>query len=98
RFTRYRVTPQAGNEYLEGSTLQSRDADYLFAELAERLAAEPVRFTLAVQLADDEDVVDDATVHWPADREVRELGTLELTTPVTDDAEQQRHLIFDPIP
>jgi catalase len=60
--------------------------NYLFTELAERIAAEPVRFTLAVQLADDADVVNDATVHWPSDREIRELGTVELTTPVTDDA------------
>jgi catalase len=47
----------------------------LFTELAERIAAEPVRFTLAVQLADDADVVNDATVHWTSDREIRELGT-----------------------
>jgi catalase len=47
----------------------------LFTELAERIAAEPVRFTLAVRLADDADVVNDATVHWPSDREIRELGT-----------------------
>ena len=71
--------------------------NYLFTELAERIAAEPVRFTLAVQLADDADVVNDATVHWPSDREIRELGTVELTTPVTDDAAQSKHVIFDPI-
>jgi catalase len=98
RFGRYRVTPEAGNEYLDASTLELRDADYLFTELATRIAAEPVRFTLAAQIADDADVVDDATVHWPADREVRQLGILELTTPVADDAAQQQHLIFDPIP
>jgi catalase len=72
--------------------------NYLFTELADRIAAEPVRFTLAVQLADDADVVNDATVHWPSDREIRELGTVDLTTPVTDDAAQQKHVIFDPIP
>jgi catalase len=98
RFGRYHLTPEAGNEYLDDSALQSRDANYLFTELSERIAAEPVRFTLAVQLAEDADVVDDATSHWPSDREVRELGTLELTTAVTDDAAQQKHLIFDPIP
>jgi catalase len=98
RFGRYHVIPQAGNAYLDESEVQSKDGDYLFAELTERIAAEPVRFTLAVQLAEDEDVVDDATVHWPSDREVRELGTVELNTPVTDDAAEQKHIIFDPIP
>jgi catalase len=29
---------------------------------------------------------------------VRELGTVELTSPVVDNAAQQKHLIFDPIP
>lgn len=98
RFGRYHLTPEAGNEYLDDFALKSKDANYLFTELSERIAAEPVRFTLAVQLAEDADVVDDATIHWPSDREVRELGILELTTPVTDDAAEQKHLIFDPIP
>jgi catalase len=98
RFGRYRITPQAGTSYLDESVVQSKDHNYLFTELADRIAAEPVRFTLAVQLADDADVVNDATVHWPSDREIRELGTVELTTPATDDAAQQKHVIFDPIP
>ena len=98
RFGRYHIVPEAGNEYLSESEVQSKDGNYLFTELAERIAGEPVRFTLAVQLAEDTDVVDDATIHWPSDREVRELGTLELTTPVADDAAQQKHVIFDPIP
>jgi catalase len=98
RFGRYHVTPEAPNEYLDESEVQSKDGNYLFTELAERIAGEPVRFTLAVQLAEDTDVIDDATIHWPSDREVRELGTLELTTPVTDDAAQQKHVIFDPVP
>jgi catalase len=98
RFGRYHITPQAGTSYLDESVVQSKDHNYLFTELADRIAAEPVRFTLAVQLADDADVVNDATVHWPSDREIRELGTVELTTPVTDDAAQQKHVIFDPIP
>ena len=98
RFGRYHIIPEAGNEYLSESAVQSKDGNYLFTELAERIAGEPVRFTLAVQLAEDTDVVDDATIHWPSDREVRELGTVELTAPVTDDAAQQKHIIFDPIP
>jgi len=98
RFGRYRIIPEAGTAYLNDSEVQSKDGNYLFTEITERVAAEPVRFTLAVQLADDGDVVNDATIHWPPDRDVRELGTVELTTPVTDDAEQQKHVIFDPIP
>ena len=98
RFGRYRVIPEAGTGYLDDLVVQTKDCDYLFTEIARRVAAEPVRFTLAVQLAADGDVVDDATVHWPSDREVRELGTVELTSPVTDNAVEQKQVIFDPIP
>ncbi|OBA58384.1 catalase [Mycobacterium sp. 1100029.7] len=98
RFGRYRVIPAAGPKYLDESAVASQEDNYLFDELAERIAAGPVRFTLAVQLAQDADVVDDATIGWPADREIRELGTVELTAPATDEAGQQKHVIFDPIP
>jgi catalase len=98
RFGRYRVVPEAGTAYLDDSAVQSQNANYLFTEIAERVAAEPVRFILAAKLADHGDVVDDATVSWPLDREVRQLGTVELTSAVADDAAQQKHLIFDPIP
>jgi catalase len=98
RFGRYRITPEAGNEYLDESAVKSKDGNYLFTELAERIAREPVRLKVAVQLAEDADVVDDATIHWPSEREIRELGTVELTSPVADDAAQQKHVIFDPIP
>jgi catalase len=98
KFGRYRVIPEAGTAYLDDSVVPSKDGNYLFTEIAERIAAEPVRFTLAVQLAEDGDVVDDATIHWPSDRDVKELGVVELTSPVTDDAAEQKHVIFDPIP
>lgn len=98
KFGRYRIIPDAGTEYLDESAVPSEDDNYLFAEIHERVAAAPVRFTLAVQLADDADVVDDATIGWPSDREVAELGTVELTSAVTDAAAQQKHVIFDPIP
>jgi len=42
--------------------------------------------------------VDDATIHWPADRPVVELGTITLTSLVEDNAAEQKQIIFDPIP
>jgi len=58
----------------------------------------PVRFRILVQVAEDGDVTDDATVHWPESREQVELGTVELTHVLPDSHAQQKHLIFDPIP
>jgi catalase len=50
-----------------------------------------------VQLAAAGDTIDDATSHWPEDREQAEFGTIILTTIAPDDDEHRR-IIFDPIP
>jgi catalase len=42
--------------------------------------------------------VDDATVHWPADRPLINLGTIVLTSLIDDNAREQKKIIFDPIP
>jgi catalase len=48
-------------------------------------------------LAIDGDIVDDSTIHWPADRPVIHFGTIELTAKAPEDDEHRR-MIFDPIP
>jgi len=72
--------------------------DDLFEEIASRIASGPVSYKITAQLAAAGDTVDDATIHWPEDRPVAELGTLTLTAPVADDATEQKQIIFDPIP
>jgi catalase len=98
RFGRYRIVPEAGNEHLTTDEAAAKDANFLFDEIASRIAAGPVTYKIAVQLADPGDEVNDATIHWPADRELLELGTLTLSAPVANDATEQKHIIFDPIP
>jgi catalase len=98
RFGRYRIVPEAGVEHLDDAATAAKSADYLFDEIAERIAKGPVKYKALVQVADEGDVVDDATVHWPEDRKLVELGTISLTAPVADDAHEQKQIIFDPIP
>jgi catalase len=98
RYGRYRIIPEAGNDFLDEATAAAKGPDYLFDEIAERVSKSPIKFRVLVQLADVGDVVDDATIHWPEDRTQLELGTLTLTEPVADNAQEQQHLIFDPIP
>lgn len=97
-YGRYRITPEAGNEHLDAETAKSKGANFLFDELTERIAKGPVRFKILVQLANEGDVVEDATVHWPEDRTQVHFGDVVLTRPVTDDAHEQKTIIFDPIP
>jgi catalase len=98
RFGRYRMVPEAGNEHLDDAAVAAKGANYLFEEIVERVAKGPVRFKVMVQLAEAGDVVDDATIHWAEERRLLELGVLELTNVVMDDAAEQRQIIFDPIP
>ena len=98
RYGRYRIIPEAGNDHLSDAAAGAKGVNYLFDELAERIGNGPVKFRIAVQLANDGDVVNDATNHWPADRTVLELGTVALTAEARDDAREQQDIIFDPIP
>jgi catalase len=98
RFGRYRILPDAGNEHLTPDELATKPPNFLFDEILERIAAGPVKFKLAAQLAKEGDKVNDATIHWPAGREIFEIGTLVLTAPVADTLTEQKHIIFDPIP
>jgi catalase len=98
RFGRYRIVPEAGNDHLDDAAAAAKDANYLMDELAERVAKGPIKFKILVQLANDGDVVDDATNHWPEDRKVLELGNFSLTALVADNAQEQKQIIFDPIP
>ncbi|WP_035359225.1 catalase family peroxidase [Edaphobacter aggregans] len=98
RFGRYTIVPEAGEEHLDPAEVASKGPNYLFEELAERIAKGPIEFRITVQVAEDGDNVNDATVHWPAGRKVVEFGTIALTGGVDDDAREQKHIIFDPIP
>ena len=99
-YFRYQVEPVAGVETLDEAALKEKPADYLYAELPERVKAGPVEFKLMAQLAEEGDVVDNATVHWPESRKVVELGIVKVEALVKE-AEQgpeQKKIIFDPIP
>jgi len=98
RFGRYRITPEAGNDHLSDSAAAAMGPNFLFDELAARIASRPIGFRVGVQVAEATDVVDDATIHWPEARKVIELGTIVLDAAVADDAAAQQRIIFDPIP
>jgi catalase len=77
--------PNAGVEHLDEATAKSKGTEYLFEELTHRIAGGPIRFAIHVQVANDNDIVDDATIHWPADRPLTHLGTIAVTAKAPDD-------------
>lgn len=98
RFGRYRIVPQDGDDFLDAATAAAKGPNFLFDELAESVAKAPIKLRILVQLANDGDVVVDATIHWPEDRTLLELGTITLTELTPNSAHEQQQLIFDPIP
>jgi catalase len=65
--------------------------------LTQRVARGPIGFDIHLQVANEGDTVDDATIHWPADRPLMHFGKIVLTAESPDD-EEHRRMIFDPIP
>jgi catalase len=98
RYGRYQLIPEAGNDHLDEATTKAKGPNYLFDELVARIANGPIRFQVLVQLAEEGDVVNDATHHWPANRPRLNLGTIVLDKLVADNAREQKKIIFDPIP
>lgn len=98
KFGRYRILPDGGGEYLSAQAAAAASPDFLFDDIRERLAHGPLKLRIVVQLAGTGDVVDDATIHWPADRLQIEFGVVALTGVAPENEAEQRHIIFDPIP
>lgn len=95
RWVRYEWVPQAGSERLGVRAARRLGRDYLFDEFRTRVAAGPVRWTLSVQIAAEDDDPHDPSAHWPPSRERIAAGTLEITS-VTDDPEATGPVVFDP--
>jgi len=98
RYGRYQIVPDAGIEHLDAATLKGKDADFLFEELKQRVAAGPIGLQIRVQVAEEGDTVNDATVHWPENRPTVSFGKMLLTSVLPDNAHEQKKIIFDPIP
>jgi catalase len=96
RHGRYHLVPEAEEASLSDDEAARRSPDYLRNELSERLDRAPADFHLTVEVAEDEDPIDDPTAVWPAGRTVVELGRLELTGLAFDRERDGDVLVFDP--
>ena len=98
RHGRFRIRPEAGTEYLSDAAAAAKSENFLFDEIGPRLAKEPVRLGVFVQIAGPGDDVADASVTWPDNRTDIGFGTITLTARVDDQAPDRRKIIFDPLP
>ena len=88
---RWRMVPEASDAATGGG-----DANYLDADLAQRLAEGPQRGHLLVTLANPGDPTHDATKQWPADRREIDAGTLVLTSTEPQQSGDCRDINYDP--
>src|SRR5438128_7815667 len=98
RHGRFRIRPDAGTEYLSSADAAAQSADFLFDEIGPRLAKEPVKLGVFVQMAEPGDDVADASVPWPDSRTEIPFGIITLTARVDDQVPDRRRIIFDPVP
>ncbi|GLQ46330.1 catalase-related peroxidase [Dyella lipolytica] len=89
---RWRMVPEANAD-----TSTAQGADYLDADLTQRLAQSPQRWHLMVTLANPGDPTDDATKAWPSDRRDIDAGTLVLTSTEPQESGACRDINYDPL-
>jgi catalase len=73
-----------------------KSPDFLFDDLATRIAQKPLVFHVKAQLAEPGDQTKDASQPWPADRKVVDLGVLTLTKVVPNSSDAEKKLLFMP--
>jgi catalase len=93
---RYRVVPVAGVQHLSDDDIARRGPNFLSEDLEQRLKQGPIEFRVMAQIAEPGDPVEDATVPWPADRRLANLGTLRIEAIASDNAAASKSLVFFP--
>ena len=95
-FGRYQLQPVAGEQFLTTEQLSTMGPDYLTTEIRERVRRGPVKFKLFVQVAEQDDKIDDPSIAWPDTRKKVELGTITITKAVADSQTAEKKLLFMP--
>ena len=96
RHARYHFVPAAGDASISDEEAAARGEHYLRDELEARLASGPAVFHLDLELAADDDPIDDPTAIWPDDRDRVRIGELEVTALTFDRERDGDVLVFDP--
>ena len=74
-----------------------KEKNYLFDELAARIARGPVQWHLILTIGQPGDPTNDATLAWPADREAIDAGMLTVEALAGEAAGNCRDINFDPL-
>jgi catalase len=93
---RYQILPAAGQHYFSDADAKASSPNFLMDEIGARLAKQPAKFRLVLQLPDAGDTTSDSSIVWASDRKIVELGTITVASVVADSDAAQKALAFDP--
>jgi catalase len=93
---RWRMTPEASDSTADDGKM-AVGADYLAAELQQRLGQGSLRWHLWVTLADRGDPIDDPAIAWPSDRRAIDVGTLVVQQAEPQESGSCRDVNYDPL-
>ena len=96
-YGRYLIEPLAGAKYLTKDETAKAAPNYLMEELPTRLKTGTVKYNIALQVAKKSDVINDATVSWPANRQIVNLGTLTLKAMNADGIKFEKGTMYNPL-
>jgi catalase len=93
---RWSLLPAAPPVPVSPEDLAKRGPDVLEQEITERIRSGPLRWTMAVTVADPGDPTADPSKPWPADRRTIEVGTLIVQQIEAERDGPCRDINFDP--
>ncbi len=95
-FGRYLIVPLSHAPYLTDAQSKAAASNYLSAEIEQRVAKDPIRFKLMLQIAGKTDHIDDPSIAWPDSRKTVELGTFAIDRLVPDSKAAEKKIVFMP--
>jgi catalase len=96
RAARYHFVPAAGEASISDEEASACPDGYLRDELETRFGSAPAIFHVDLELAADDDPIDDPTAVWPEGRDVVRVGELSVDALAFDREIDGDILVFDP--
>jgi len=94
---RWRFVPEDGEKALTDQDLKSMPRDFLEQALIDRTRQGPARWTMLVTIGEAGDPENDPTLAWPQSRKEVKVGTLTVSSAMTQRGAGCENINFDPL-
>ena len=94
---RWRFVPEDGEKALTGSELPSMPRDFLERALIDRTKQGPVRWSMLLTIGEPGDPENDPTLAWPTSRKELKVGTLTISSAMTQKGAACENVNYDPL-